>query len=117
MRSVLQYLKKYKLECVLAPLFKLLEACFDLLVPFVVKAIMDIGIKNRDTSYIIHGCVILVALGIIGLSCSLVAQFFAAKGGNYSGNGGFTHSRGAVEYKVGDISRFDYTAKHLSFAQ
>lgn len=79
MRSVLQYLKKYKLECVLAPLFKLLEACFDLLVPFVVKAVMDVGIRNRDTSYIIHGCVILVALGIIGLSCSLVAQFFAAK--------------------------------------
>ena len=63
----------------MAPLFKLLEACFDLLVPIVVKMIMDVGIKNRDTSYIIHGCLILVALGVIGLTCAITAQYFAAK--------------------------------------
>ena len=79
MKTVLNYLKKYKLECVMAPLFKLLEACFDLFVPIVVKMIMDVGIKNKDTSYVIHGCLVLVALGIIGLTCSLIAQFFAAK--------------------------------------
>lgn len=79
MKSVLDYLKKYKLECIMAPLFKLLEACFDLFVPVVVKMIMDVGIKNRDTSYVIHGCVVLVALGVIGLTCSLIAQYFAAK--------------------------------------
>ncbi len=79
MKPVLRFLKKYKLECFMAPLFKLLEACFDLLVPIVVKYIMDIGIKQRDTSYVINGCLILAALGIIGLICALVAQYFAAK--------------------------------------
>ena len=79
MKTVLNYLKKYKLECVMAPLFKLLEACFDLFVPIVVKMIMDVGIKNHDTSYIINGCLVLVALGIIGLTCSVMAQYFAAK--------------------------------------
>ena len=79
MKTVLSYLKKYKLECVMAPLFKLLEACFDLFVPIVVKMIMDVGIKNRDTSYVIHGCLVLVALGIIGLTCSVIAQYFAAR--------------------------------------
>ena len=79
MKTVLQYLKKYKLECFMAPLFKLLEACFDLFVPVVVKMIMDVGIKNNDTSYIIHGCLVLVALGIIGLTCSIIAQYFAAR--------------------------------------
>ncbi len=79
MKSILKILKKYKLECFMAPLFKLLEACFDLFVPIVVKSIMDIGIKNSDTSYIINGCLILVALGIIGLLCAVIAQYFAAK--------------------------------------
>lgn len=79
MRTVLKYLKKYKLECFMAPLFKLLEACFDLLVPIVVKMIMDVGIKNVDTGYIIRGCLVLVALGIIGLTCAIVAQYFAAR--------------------------------------
>ena len=79
MKAVFKYLKNYKLECVMAPLFKLLEACFDLLVPIVVKLIMDVGIKTGDTSYIITGCCVLVALGIIGLSCAICAQYFAAK--------------------------------------
>ncbi len=79
MRSVFKILKKYRLECFLAPFFKLLEACFDLFVPIVVKSIMDIGIKNADTSYIVHGCLILVALGIVGLICAVIAQFFAAR--------------------------------------
>ena len=79
MKSVLKYLKNYKLECVMAPLFKLLEACFDLLVPIVVKLIMDEGIKNRDSQYIIIGCVVLVILGFVGLACAICAQFFAAK--------------------------------------
>lgn len=79
MKTVLKFLKNYKLECIMAPLFKLLEACFDLLVPIVVKMIMDVGIKNRDTSYIINGCLVLVALGVIGLTCAIIAQYFAAK--------------------------------------
>lgn len=79
MKLIWRFLKKYKLECVMAPLFKLLEACFDLLVPIVVKSIMDVGIKNRDTSYVVNGCLILVALGVIGLTCAIVAQYFAAR--------------------------------------
>ncbi len=79
MKSIFKILKNYRLECFMAPFFKLLEACFDLFVPIVVKAVIDIGIKNEDTSYIIHGCVILVALGIIGLLCAVVAQYFAAR--------------------------------------
>ncbi len=79
MKPIWRFLRKYKLECVMAPLFKLLEACFDLLVPIVVKSIMDVGIKNRDTSYVLYGCLILVALGIIGLLCAIVAQYFAAR--------------------------------------
>jgi ABC-type multidrug transport system fused ATPase/permease subunit len=79
MKPIWRFLKKYKLECVMAPFFKLLEACFDLLVPIVVKSIMDVGIKNRDTSYVLYGCLILVALGIIGLLCAIVAQYFAAR--------------------------------------
>ncbi len=79
MRFVLKHLKKYKLECFFAPFFKLLEACFDLFVPLVVKDIIDIGIKNSDKNYIYTRILILVALGIIGLVCALTAQYFAAR--------------------------------------
>lgn len=79
MRFVLKHLKKYRLECFFAPFFKLLEACFDLFVPLVVKDIIDVGIKNGDKNYIYTRILILVALGIIGLACALTAQFFAAK--------------------------------------
>lgn len=79
MKTALKILKKYKLECFLAPFFKLLEACFDLFVPIVVKAIIDIGIENGDKGYVINGCLVLVALGIIGLICAVTAQYFAAK--------------------------------------
>lgn len=73
------YLKDYKKECVLAPLFKMLEASFELIVPLVMAAIIDTGIGNSDKSYILNMCLILVALGIIGLVCSVTAQFYSAK--------------------------------------
>ncbi len=79
MKPILRFLKKYKLECVIAPLFKLLEACFDLFVPVVVRDIIDIGIANNDKTFIIQRVLILVALGVIGLTCALIAQYFAAK--------------------------------------
>ena len=69
----------YKLESILGPLFKLLEATFELFVPLVVAKIVDVGIKNSDTAYIWRMCLILVALGVIGLICSITAQYFAAK--------------------------------------
>lgn len=79
MKTILRFLKKYKLECFMAPFFKLLEACFDLFVPIVVKYIVDVGIKNGDTSYVISGCLVLAALGVVGLLCALVAQYFSAR--------------------------------------
>ena len=79
MKELLKYLKKYKKECVLAPLFKMLEASFELIVPLVMAAIIDTGIENKDTSYILKMCGVLVLLGFVGLICSVVAQYFSAK--------------------------------------
>lgn len=79
MVKLLKYLKQYKLQSVLAPLFKLLEACFELFVPIVVAAIIDTGIADKDVSYIVYCCLILVALGVIGLISAVAAQYFAAK--------------------------------------
>lgn len=79
MRKLLKYLKDYKLESILGPLFKLLEASFELMVPLVMAKVIDIGIKNQDLSYILRMGGLLVVLGIIGLTCSITAQFFAAK--------------------------------------
>ena len=80
MKKLLRYLKGYKLQSVLAPLFKLLEACFELFVPIIVAAIIDNGIKGGGgTSYIIYSSLILVALGVVGLISAVAAQFFAAR--------------------------------------
>lgn len=78
-KKLLIYLKDYKKECVLAPLFKMLEASFELFVPLVVAAIIDKGIAGRDVGYIIKMCLMLVLLAIIGLVCSVTAQYFSAK--------------------------------------
>lgn len=79
MRHLLVYIKDYKKECVLGPLFKLLEAGFDLTVPLVTAAIIDYGIANQDRGYIIKYGSILLLLALIGLVCSITAQYFAAK--------------------------------------
>ena len=79
MKKLLVYLKEYTLECVLGPLFKLLEASFELMVPLVMASVIDTGIANGDRDYIIRMCLILVALGAIGFVCAIVAQYFAAK--------------------------------------
>ena len=79
MKSLLVYLKNYKKETILAPLFKMLEASFELLVPLVMAAVIDTGIAYGDKRYIIRMCLVLVALGVIGLVCSITAQFYAAK--------------------------------------
>ena len=79
MKKLLVYMKDYKKESILGPLFKLLEASFELLVPLVVSAIIDVGIANRDVPYIIRMVLLMVALGVIGLVCSITAQYFAAK--------------------------------------
>ena len=79
MKSLLKYLKDYKKETILAPLFKMLEASFELFVPLVMAAIIDTGIANGDKGYIIKMGGILVALAVIGLTCSVTAQYFSAK--------------------------------------
>ena len=79
MRKLLRFLNNYKKESILGPLFKLLEASFELLVPLVVAGMIDVGIKNKDVSYIMKMGGLLIVLGIIGLVCSITAQYFAAK--------------------------------------
>lgn len=79
MRKLLIYLKDYKKESIIGPLFKLLEATFELIVPVIMAHIIDIGIKNHDTLYIWKMGAVLVIFGILGLTCSLLAQYFAAK--------------------------------------
>lgn len=79
MKSLLKYLKKYKKESILAPLFKMLEAIFELFVPLVMAAVIDTGIASKDAAYVVRMCLIMVALGFIGLACAISAQFFAAK--------------------------------------
>lgn len=79
MKKLLVYLRDYKKETVLAPLFKMLEASFELFVPLVMAAIVDVGIKQEDTPYILRMGLVLVALGLIGLATSVTAQYFAAK--------------------------------------
>ena len=79
MFKITNYLKEYKKESIIAPLFKMLEASFELFVPLVMAAIVDTGIRNQDTGYILKMGAILVVLAIIGLTCSITAQYFAAK--------------------------------------
>lgn len=79
MKKVFSYLSGYKKESVLAPLFKLLEACFELAVPLVVASIVDRGIGQGDQGYIVGMFFVLIALGAVGLAASITAQYFAAK--------------------------------------
>lgn len=79
MKKLLMYLKDYKLEAVMAPLFKMLEASFELIVPLVMASIIDKGIANSDKPFIFKMCGILIVLALIGLTCSITAQYFSAK--------------------------------------
>lgn len=79
MWELLKYMKAYKKEAVCAPLFKLLEALFELFVPLVMAKIIDIGIAQGDRPYIVRMCLLMAALGLIGLVCSITAQYFSAK--------------------------------------
>lgn len=97
----------------LAPLFKMLEACFDLLVPLVVAAIIDTGIEAHDTGYIIRMCGILIVLALVGLLCSITAQFFAAKAAV-----GFAAPKGCQEIDMDDVfERFSICDPYRYFIQ
>ena len=79
MRHLLPYLKKYKIQAILAPLFKMLEAGFDLAVPLIVARIINVGILENDRHYIFTRFALLLVMALMGLLCSFVAQYFAAK--------------------------------------
>ena len=96
----LSYLKDYKVQSILAPLFKLLEASFELLVPLVVADIIDNGINSGDKAYIFHRCLLLVLLAVVGLISAVSAQFFAAK----SATGATTKLRSALFKKIQSLS-------------
>ena len=100
MKRLLKYLKGYTKECILGPLFKLLEASLELIVPLVVAAMIDNGIERGDTGYIVRSAIVLALLGAVGLVFSVTAQFFAAKAAV-----GFTaRLRHALFGKVGELS-------------
>lgn len=79
MKDILKYMKGYGKECILGPLFKLLEASFELMIPLVVARIVDVGIARGDTGYIVRMCLVMVALGIVGFISAVVAQYYSAK--------------------------------------
>lgn len=79
MKKLLVYLRNYKKETILGPLFKLLEASFELFIPLVVASIIDTGIANGDKGYIVGRVFIMISLGLVGLVCAITAQYFAAK--------------------------------------
>lgn len=78
MHKLMRYIKGYERQALLAPLFKMLEACFELFVPLVIASIIDTGIKNQDAAFIWTRCGLLVLLAAIGLASSLTAQWFSA---------------------------------------
>ena len=102
MKKLLIYMKKFRKECILAPLFKLLEATFELFVPLIVAAIIDNGIDGKSKSFIINMGLLLLTLAAVGLLCSVTAQFFAAK----AAIGFCTDLRAALLKK---IQSFSYT--------
>lgn len=79
MKYLIPYLKKYRRESILAPLFKMLEACFDLAVPLIVADLIDVGIAGQDKGYILSRFGLLIVMALLGLSCSFTAQYFAAR--------------------------------------
>ena len=79
MKTLLKDIKSYTKEVILAPLFKMLEAVFELFVPLIMQRIIDVGIGNRDTGYILKMSLVLVGLALIGLVCAATAQYFSAK--------------------------------------
>ncbi|SEA52410.1 ABC-type multidrug transport system, ATPase and permease component [Oribacterium sp. KHPX15] len=87
MKRLLSYINDYKVKAILAPLFKCLEACFDLLVPMVISSMIDKGIHNDDLGYVFKMGGLLLLLAAIGLTCSFTAQFFAAKVAIHTGKG------------------------------
>ncbi|MBO7424607.1 MAG: ABC transporter ATP-binding protein [Clostridiales bacterium] len=78
MKFILEYMKKYKIQCLIGPLFKVFEVVFELLVPLIIKNIIDKGIGNNDSSYVKQSVILLIVFAIVGFSCTLLAQYMSA---------------------------------------
>ena len=100
MRRIIRFIKSYRKEAVMGPLFKMLEALFELFIPLVVADIIDVGIKNGDSAYILRRCALMVGLGVVGLVCSITAQYFSAK----AAVGLATDLRFALFSHIGELS-------------
>ena len=103
MKRLLKYLKSYKKECVLGPLFKMFEATLELIVPLVIAAIVDSGIEGQSTSFVVKASLFLLLLGAVGLGFSLTAQYFSAR----AAVGVVKKLRYALFKKVGELSYSD----------
>ena len=104
MKTLKKYIRRYKKQCILSPLFKLLEACFELIVPLVVKGIIDIGIPNKDSSYIIWSVLVLCIFALAGILFAITAQYFAS----YAAAGISTDLRADLFDKVTRLQEKDY---------
>ncbi len=100
MRKLLRYMKSYKKESILAPLFKLLEASFELITPLIIAQIIDIGIANGDKGFVLSRCLILVGFGVVGMVSAITAQYFAAK----AAVGFATELRHSIFEKINNLS-------------
>ena len=104
MRTLKPYIRNYIKQCILSPLFKLLEACFELIVPLVVKGIIDVGIPNKDSSYIICSVVVLCIFALAGICFAITAQYFAS----YAAAGITADLRADLFNKVTRLQEKDY---------
>ncbi len=100
MRKLLRYMKSYKKESILAPLFKLLEASFELITPLIIAQIIDVGIANGDKGFVLSRCLILIGFGVVGMVSAITAQYFAAK----AAVGFATALRHSIFEKINDLS-------------
>lgn len=110
MKFLLNYLKEYKKESILAPVFKMMEAIFELLVPLVMASIIDVGIANRDVSYVIRMSLVLVLLAVVGLAFAITAQYFAAKAAIFSAS----KMRENLFYHIMDMSAESHSSQGSS---
>ena len=104
MDTLKKYIRRYKKQCILSPLFKLLEACFELIVPLVVKGIIDTGIPNKDRTYIISSVLILCGFALAGIVFAITAQYFAS----YAAAGISADLRSDLFDKVTRLQEKDY---------
>ena len=115
MKKLLQYLGNYKKESILGPLFKLLEASFELIVPLVMAAIIDTGVANADRPYIMKMSLVLFLLALIGLTCAITAQYFAAERSSCKDSSAYSQMQSATSPIKAAFSATAETAACLSF--